>query len=627
MWRRDVERSSVLPARAGLFRPGLVLVLAGLCVPAAGLPALPGLAAQEVREGAGVYYIPGHVSGDRFGEALAVLGDVDGDGVQDFAASGVKSPEGTGPILAGHVALHSGRTGALLRRWLGDRARAELGRALAALPDLDADGVHELGVVNAGGELFAYSPHSGERLYEVPGWEHSNDLGSATLIRTADLDGDEIEEVFYVDTFASTDYPDDPDVRGRVVQFSGRDGGILWERKAEADLGELYRYAALAGDHDRDGVEDLLVTRKPEVTGVSGEALHLFSGRDGSLLETFHVADERNSWGLGLVNLGDRDGDGFPEILVAAPAYHASFVGGVAPYGDESGWVGLYRLPDFRLEWSFLGRHAKVRRDDSGDQLGHVVEAAGDVDGDGVGDVLVGTSRTTGRYDIRRYGRLYLHSGLTGEVLMVWEANLDLFEENADFNRHRAFFEVLAPIGGATGDGAPDFLVGRPSNSDAFTGAVGIVRLFRYRDGPRFRRADLNGDGRADVADAASLLRVLFARLEEPPCPLALDVDGSGGARGGGCPPPPRLLLPSPRRGAGPAVPRVRALGCHPRAPPPPLRPGGELRGIGPRGPATPGDRSGRRSRSSRCSWAPRALRARSRRPLLAGEGRWRPPR
>jgi hypothetical protein len=225
--------------------------------------------------------------------------------------------------------------------------------------------------VNAGGELFAYSPQSGERLYEVPGWEHSNDLGSATLIRTADLDGDGIEEVFYVDTFASTDYPDDPDVRGRVVQFSGRDGGILWERKAEADIGELYRYAALAGDHDRDGVEDLLVTRKPEVTGVSGGALLLFSGRDGSLLETFHVADERNSWGLGLVNLGDRDGDGFPEILVAAPAYNSSFVGGVAPYGDQAGWVGLYpclsgrpppgppprggRRPEDRLHRAILG--------------------------------------------------------------------------------------------------------------------------------------------------------------------------------------------------------------------------------------------------------------------------------
>jgi len=55
--------------------------------------------------------------GDRFGSAIVVLGDLDGDGFADFAV-GTPEDDDAG-FEAGSVSIHSGADGALLRRYLG----------------------------------------------------------------------------------------------------------------------------------------------------------------------------------------------------------------------------------------------------------------------------------------------------------------------------------------------------------------------------------------------------------------------------------------------------------------------------------------------------------------------------
>jgi hypothetical protein len=89
------------------------------------------------------------ITGDRadklFGEMLEPIDDLDGDGFADLAigASGMAANPDRGP---GEVFFHSGKTGALLR-WLGGRQDGELyGRALAVVGDLDDDGMEDLAI-------------------------------------------------------------------------------------------------------------------------------------------------------------------------------------------------------------------------------------------------------------------------------------------------------------------------------------------------------------------------------------------------------------------------------------------------------------------------------------------------
>jgi hypothetical protein len=75
----------------------------------------------------------------RFGHALASLGDIDDDGVGDLAVS---SP--WAQVLEGNVTAHSGKDGRQIWEAKLDREGGYLGESLAALGDIDRDGVCDL---------------------------------------------------------------------------------------------------------------------------------------------------------------------------------------------------------------------------------------------------------------------------------------------------------------------------------------------------------------------------------------------------------------------------------------------------------------------------------------------------
>jgi hypothetical protein len=81
-----------------------------------------------------------------FGRSLEPIGDVDGDGAVDLMI-GTPSHDDLGAALDyGQVAVVSGRTGRQLRSFQGDRERRYLGERIASLGDLDGDGLAEVGV-------------------------------------------------------------------------------------------------------------------------------------------------------------------------------------------------------------------------------------------------------------------------------------------------------------------------------------------------------------------------------------------------------------------------------------------------------------------------------------------------
>jgi len=127
-------------------------------------------------------------------------------------------------------------------------------------------------------------------------------------------------------------------------------------------------------------------------------------------------------------NIGDVDGDGVADVATSSK--------GVVETGTQDGKVYVYSTGTGELLWSYKGTA-------SGGQLGFGIEAAGDVNADGIPDVVAGAPHA---------GYVKVFHGGTGEILL----ELDSDEPTS------AFGASVKGIGDLDGDGRSDILVGEP---------------------------------------------------------------------------------------------------------------------------------------------------------------------
>jgi len=220
--------------------------------------------------------------------------------------------------------------------------------------------------------------------------------------------------------------------------------------------------------------------------GLSGPGA---SGQDGctgvKLAHRFDAAGSLDGLGRSVAFAGDVDGDGVVDLIAGAPLADP---GGQADAGSALVFSGATG----QLLHRFDGL--------AGDQLGHSVAAAGDLDGDGFADLLVGARRARAP-GIGRAGAVFVFSGATGALLL----RVDGLAAGDRLG------SSVASAGDLDGDGVPDFLAGAPladpagldraGSVFAFSGAAGAL-LFRF-DGS-FSHEELGtsvaggGDGNGD---------------------------------------------------------------------------------------------------------------------------------
>jgi hypothetical protein len=228
----------------------------------------------ELRSGRTGALLRQHVGlqvGDRLGIALSGLGDVDGDGRDDYALGADQG--GQGP---GYVRVHSGRTGALLRQHVGAGARDALGAALAGLGDVDGDlrDDYALGAPRAAaaaGRVLVISGASGLVLHELEGEQAGDELGRA-LCGGFDLDQDGAGDLLVGAPFAAGGH-------GAARVLSGAHGGELsaWPGSAGGD--RMGQAVATLGDLDGDGAADLaLGAPREDLVTLDGGVVRVVSG-------------------------------------------------------------------------------------------------------------------------------------------------------------------------------------------------------------------------------------------------------------------------------------------------------------------------------------------------------------
>lgn len=371
--------------------------------PAAGLPrpvsgaATPRLTSTET----GPWdRLEGLQSLSRFGHSVSEAGDVNGDGFADV----VIGAPGAGKDKSGSVHLYFGGAGGISKSigWTYDSPmlRAELGHQVAGAGDVNGDGYDDL-VVGA----------------------------------TYDTD------------------PGHPERTGSALVFQGGPNGPAgkpdWQVFGTATGNNTGFSVGAAGDVNGDGFDDVLVgswnaETNPLVKDLrKGSAALYLGGPDGlSRVPAWQPEGEKDGshYGYSLHGLGDVNGDGFGDVAVGAWGFESE--------RPESGRVYVYlggpSGPPPNPSWVLSGLHEQQR-------LGASVFPAGDVNGDGFSDLLVGATGASNPESSEGQILLFLGgpSGLSTEADWTFEPNFPSWSAG----------HSVATAGDLNGDGISDFVV------------------------------------------------------------------------------------------------------------------------------------------------------------------------
>ena len=422
-----------------------------------------------------------------FDRSVSDAGDVNGDGFDDLIV-GISFPPGNGNgFSSGNAQVFSGVDGSVLYNFDGDVSGDQFGTSVSGAGDVNGDGFSDL-IVGAprdnpnglsSGSARVFSGVDGSVLYTFDG-DTSGDRFGQSVSGAGDVNGDGFDDLIV----GGPEDSNNGDLSGTVRVHSGVDGRVLYSLFGDSPNDRFGVSVSGAGDVNGDGFDDLIVgIPGDDNNGASSGSARVFSGVDGRVLYTFDGDSLFDRFGVSVSGAGDVNGDGFDDLIVGAS--------GDDPNGLSSGSARVFSGVDGRVLYNFDG-------DMSDGEFGSSVSGAGDVNGDGFDDLIVGAP-----FDGDFTGSAQVFSGVDGSVLY----NFDGDDPNTDPSAG-GFGGSVSGAGDVNGDGVADFIVAGifPGIAGAHFPRVFVSRITLLAN-PLL--GDANRNGVVDFADISPFVAIL----------------------------------------------------------------------------------------------------------------------
>jgi hypothetical protein len=261
-----------------------------------------------------------------------------------------------------------------------------------------------------------------------------------------DVNGDGFSDVIV----AATGYDNGESDEGRAFVYHGSAAGLVttpaWTAESNQAFADFGYSVATAGDVNGDGFSDVIVGAYRYDNGESEEGrAFVYHGSAAGLAVTPAWTGESNqafaSFGFSVATAGDVNGDGLSDVIVGATGYDNGENDEGRAFVYHGSAAGLAATP----AWTAESNQAFA-------DFGNSVAVAGDVNSDGFSDVIVGAAG----YDNGESGegRAFAYHGSAAGLTTapVWSAEGD--QAFADFGYS------VATAGDVNGDGYSDVIIG-----------------------------------------------------------------------------------------------------------------------------------------------------------------------
>lgn len=487
---------------------------------------LPGLVhAAAIKENAPLassnIVLTGENNGDKLGYSLKIVGDVNGDGIADMVV-GAPGYNLGGLQGAGKIYLVLGRNhwaptsdqaliapilSTAIASYTGESASDQLGAQISAAGDVNGDGYADILVSaqsnNAGGanagRVYLILGHSS-------GWALNQSIASADVIYTGeypsgyagrsitnlgDFNGDGLDD-FAIGAPTNTG-------RGKVYLILGKQTG--WKHDnviSEADISFLSeqnstyfgRTIAGVGDVNKDGFADLVVSEyayplaqgsnsaKGKVSLILGKA----TGWGTNMPVSENIAASwigefgSNYLGEVVAACGDVNGDSYSDFIIGSPQF-------VDPLDYDTWKKGkVYLISGKPVGWN---KNVDIEQDSAAswlgenisDSAGAALSGVGDLNGDGMSEILIGAPGYSPAVTTPQIGKAYIFMGRSaGYVHSGLMSDSEASYVGGQVNDLAA--QSLSGAGDMSGDGVDDLAIGAPQAGDNRQGAVYINFLY-----------------------------------------------------------------------------------------------------------------------------------------------------
>lgn len=364
------------------------------------------------------------------GYSVSSAGDVNGDGFDDviIGAPGANKAY----VIFGHAGAFAdvdlsdlGPAGFIIQ---GDAAGDQAGFSVSSAGDVNGDGFEDLIIGAPGGddggagagEAYVIFGHSGgfsnvdlanlgPQGFVIVGYTEGGMFGDVaggakagfSVSSAGDVNGDGFDDVIVGAPFAGYGgtYGNRPPGEAYVVfghagelsniQISSLSPTEGFSLSINATKGREGSSVSSAGDLNGDGFADLIIA-VPWSNG-NGGAYVVFGHADAnpSTLSRFYI--DHGNWGdwtgASVSSAGDVNGDGFDDLIVGLPGTDRTAGQAYVIFG-HAGEFGNIDLAELTPDLGFV-----IQGDAAGDKTGFSVSSAGDVNGDGFDDLIVGAPR------------------------------------------------------------------------------------------------------------------------------------------------------------------------------------------------------------------------------------------